>query len=201
MVRYVIGILSGAFITTFLVFLMNFLIENGEAALQEPRERLILDFVRVKEQEIVNREEVKPKKPPKPETPPPDVPPPPSDDFNPDAGAISVRAPSISANTSLTTIGAPGVADGEYLPIVRVPPQYPQRAAQRGLEGYVDVMFTVSEAGTVVDAVVTYSTSRLFERAALKSLERWKYKAKVVNGQPVATPGVEARVRFQMAEQ
>lgn len=200
MVRYVIGILSGAFITTFLLFLMNFLIENGEAALQDPRERLILDFVRVKEQEIVNREERKPEKPQKPETPPPDVPPPPSDDVNPDIGAISVRAPSINTSTQIAGPGALAVADGEYLPIVRVPPQYPQRAQQRGLEGYVDLMFTVNETGAVVDPVVTFSTSRLFERSALKAVLGWKYKPKVVDGKPVATPGVETRLTFELAK-
>ena len=49
MVRYIIGIVSGAFVTASLLFLMNFLIENGEQVVQDPRERLLLDFVRVKQ--------------------------------------------------------------------------------------------------------------------------------------------------------
>ncbi|MEL7024623.1 MAG: energy transducer TonB [Pseudomonadota bacterium] len=200
MARYIIGIVSGALITTFLLFLMNFLIESGETALSDPRDRLVLDFVRVPEQETVNRIERKPKKPPKPETPPPDVPPPPSDNVNPDVGAIGVRAPTISTSTNIAGPGALAVADGEYLPIVRVPPQYPQRAAQRGLEGYVDLMFTVNSAGAVENPVVTFSTSRLFERSAIKAVLGWKYKPKVVDGKPVATPGVETRLTFEMQQ-
>ncbi len=197
--RYIIGIVSGALVTTFLLFLMNFLIESGEAALSDPRERMVLDFVEVKQEEVVNRQERKPEPPKQPETPPPDVPPPPSSDVAPDVGAIGVAPPPI-ANTSGLGIGTPGVADGEYLPIVRVPPQYPQRAAQRGLEGYVIVEFTVNELGEVVDPVVTYSTSRLFERAAIKAVLGWRYKPKVVDGQPVSTPGVETQLTFELTK-
>ena len=52
------------------------------------------------------------------------------------------------------------VAEGDYLPIVRVAPVYPARALSRGLEGYVDMGFTVTTTGTVKDPVVLFSTSR-----------------------------------------
>ena len=126
------------------------------------------------------------------------MPPPPSDDVNADIGAISVRAPTISTTTQIAGPGALAVADGEYLPIVRVAPQYPTRALSRGLEGYVDLMFAVTEAGSVADPVVTYSTSKLFERAAIKAVLGFKYKPRVVDGQPVRTEGVETRIRFEL---
>ena len=198
MVRYAIAILSGALVTAGLLFLMTFLIETGESPLSKPRERQLLDFVRVKQEETVNREERKPEKPPKPETPPPDVPPPPTDDVNPDVGGISVRAPTISSGTDIAAPGELSYADGEYLPIVRVAPVYPNRALSRGLEGYVDLMFTVTEAGTVKDPVVTYSTSSLFERAATQAVLKFKYKPRVVDGKAVEVPGVETRIRFQL---
>ncbi|MEM7610095.1 MAG: TonB family protein [Pseudomonadota bacterium] len=198
MSRYIIGVITGAVVTTFLFFLMNLLIVTGEAALSDPRDRMVLDFVRVKQQETVNREERKPEKPQKPETPPPDVPPPPSDDVNPDVGAITVRAPSVNTNASIAGPGALSYADGDYLPIVRVAPAYPNRAAQRGLEGYVDLMFTVTTTGTVRDPQVTYSTSSLFNRAATQAVLKFKYKPRVVDGQPVEVPGVETRIRFQL---
>ncbi len=198
MVRYIIAIISGALVTSFLLFMMNFLIETGESPITDPRERQMLDFVRVKQQEVVNREERKPEKPQKPETPPPDVPPPPSDDVNPDVGSISVRAPSINTSTNIAGPGELSYADGEYLPIVRVAPVYPNRALSRGLEGYVDLMFTVNAAGAVQDPVVTYSTSSLFERAATSAVLKFKYKPRVVDGNPVAVPGVETRIRFEL---
>ena len=198
MIRFAIAIVSGAIVTAALLFLMTFLIESGESAVTKPRERQLLDFVRVKQEEVVNREERKPEKPPKPETPPPDVPPPPTDDINPDVGAVSVRAPTIDTSTSIAGPGELSYADGEYLPIVRVAPVYPNRALSRGLEGYVDLMFTVTEAGTVKDVVVTYSTSSLFERAATNAVLKFKYKPRVVDGNPVEVPGVETRITFQL---
>lgn len=196
--RYLIGIVSGAFVTVFLLFLMNLLIESGPGAETDPRKRQMLDFVRVKQQEVVNREETKPEKPQKPETPPPDAPPPPSDDVNPDVNAISVRAPSVSTDSTIAGPGSLSYADGDYLPIVRVAPVYPNRALSRGLEGYVDLMFTVTTTGTVVDPVVTYSTSSLFERAATNAVLKFKYKPRVVDGVPIASPGVETRIRFEL---
>ena len=35
------------------------------------------------------------------------------------------------------------LTDGDYLPLVAIAPQYPTRAAQRGIEGWVLVAFTV----------------------------------------------------------
>ncbi|MEM7764310.1 MAG: TonB family protein [Pseudomonadota bacterium] len=196
--RYLIGLVSGAVVTSFLLFLMNFLIESGEQVLQDPRDRQMLDFVRVPPQEVVNREERKPEKPQKPETPPPDVPPPPMDNVNPDVATIGVRAPTVSTGTDIAGPGSLSYSDGEYLPIVRVAPVYPNRALSRGLEGYVDMMFTVTTSGTVKDPTVTYSTSSLFNRAATNAVLKFKYKPRVVDGQPVEVPGVETRIRFEL---
>lgn len=198
MTRYVIAIISGAFVTAGLLALMTFLIETGEKALQDAPPAQILDFVRVKQEETVNRDEQKPEKPPKPETPPPDVPPPPVDNIDIDAGAIGVAAPNINTNTNIAGPGELSYSDGEYLPIVRVAPVYPNRALSRGLEGYVDLKFVVTEAGTVEDPVVTYSTSSLFERAAIRAVLKFKYKPRVVDGKPVRVPGVETRIRFAL---
>ncbi|MEO0580211.1 MAG: energy transducer TonB [Pseudomonadota bacterium] len=177
---------------------MQFLIASGESALVEVQDRYFLDFVRVKRQEITNVEEPKPEKPPKPEQPPPDIPPPSQDDINPNAQTVSISAPTISGAGDISGPGALSYSDGEYLPIVRVAPIYPNRALSRGLEGYVDLMFTVTTAGTVKDPVVTYSTSSLFESAAKKAVLKFKYKPRVVDGQPVDVPGVETRIRFEL---
>ena len=196
--RYLIGVISGALVTCFLLFLMNFLIENGTQVLQDPRERMMLDFVCVKQQEVVNREERKPEKPQKPETPPPDVPPPPMDNVDPNVATVGVRAPTVNTSSQIAGPGALSYSDGEYLPIVRVAPVYPNRALSRGLEGYVDMMFTVTTSGTVKDPTVTYSTSSLFNRAATNAVLKFKYKPRVVDGQPVEVPGVETRIRFEL---
>ncbi len=92
------------------------------------------------------------------------------------------------------------IAEGDYLPIVRVAPVYPARAQSRGLEGYVDMSFTVTSTGTVIDPIVVFSTSGLFERAASRAVLKFKYKPRVVDGIPVNVPGVKTRITFKMEE-
>ncbi len=196
--RFGIAILSGVAVTVSLLWLMQFLIATGKSPITDPKKQYFLDFVRVKQQEITNLEEPKPEKPPKPEQPPPDIPPPSRDDINPNAQTVSVGAPQISGAGDIAGPGALSYSDGEYLPIVRVAPIYPNSALSRGKEGYVDLMFTVTQAGTVRDPVVTFSTSSLFERAAKKAVLKFKYKPRVVDGSPVDVPGVETRIRFSL---
>ena len=83
---------------------------------------------------------------------------------------------------------------------MRVAPVYPARALSRGLEGYVDMQFTVTTTGTVKDPVVVFSTSSLFERAATRAVLKFKYKPRVVDGVPVEVPGVKTRITFQIEE-
>ena len=90
-------------------------------------------------------------------------------------------------------------SDGEYLPLVRMEPQYPRRAAERGIEGWVTVEFTVTEDGTVADPfVLEAEPENIFNRAALKAVLRFKYKPKVVNGVAQSVEGVRTRFTFQM---
>jgi protein TonB len=92
------------------------------------------------------------------------------------------------------------IAEGDYLPIVRVAPVYPARALSRGIEGYVDMSFTVTSTGTVRDPIVVFSTSSLFDRAATRAVLKFKYKPRVVDGVPVEVPGVKTRITFKIEE-
>jgi TonB family protein len=88
----------------------------------------------------------------------------------------------------------------EYLPIVKVAPVYPQRAAARGVEGYVIVQYTVNTDGSTEDIVVIESTSSLFDRAAVDSAAKYKYRPRIVNGAPVAVPGVTTKILFALED-
>jgi protein TonB len=92
------------------------------------------------------------------------------------------------------------IAEGDYLPIVRVAPVYPTRALTRELEGFVDMSFTVTATGTVKDPIVLQSTSSLFERAAIKAVLKFKYKPRVVDGVPVEVVGVKTRITFLLED-
>ena len=198
--RYVISIVVGSIVTVSLLFIMQLLIVTGKQALTDPRERHKLEFVRVKRNENLNVEDIVPEKPPKPPETPPETPPQDLDNINPDAPSINVAPPAVSADTQIGGPGGMNIAEGDYLPIVRVAPVYPARALSRGLEGFVDLSFTVTTTGTVKDPIVLQSTSSLFERAAVRAVLKFKYKPRVVDGIPVEVPGVKTRISFQLED-
>lgn len=198
--RYVFSIVVGCAITLSLIFVMHLLIEHAEDAISSERERHQLDFVRIKRNETLNTEELTPEKPPKPPEVPPEVPPQDMDSVDPNAPSIKIPAPEVSTNVDIGGPGGMNIAEGDYLPIVRVAPIYPARALSRGVEGYVDMGFTVTTAGTVKDPVVLFSTSSLFERAATRAVLKFKYKPRVVDGVPVDVANVKTRISFQIEE-
>jgi protein TonB len=91
-----------------------------------------------------------------------------------------------------------GLSDRDPLPLVRIEPQYPPQARQRGLEGWVQVSFTISTAGSVKDAVVVKSSNALFERNALQAVSKWKYQPQIRGGKPAETVGQQVVLRFRM---
>ncbi|NOX70069.1 MAG: energy transducer TonB [Gammaproteobacteria bacterium] len=198
--RYAFSIVAGCVVTLSLLFVMQILIASGKEALVKPRERAVLDFVRVRRNENVNTQDITPEKPPKPPQVPPEVPPQDLDNIDPNAPTINVPPPSVSQNIDIGGPGGMNIAEGDYLPIVRVAPIYPARAQSRGLEGYVDMSFTVTAAGSVIDPIVLFSTSGLFERAATRAVLKFKYKPRVVDGVPISVAGVKTRITFKMED-
>jgi protein TonB len=198
--RYAFSVVIGVLVTLSLLFVMQLLIASGKEALSKPRDRANLEFVRVKRNESVNTEDFTPEKPPKPPETPPETPPQDMDNMDPNAPSINVPPPTVSTDTNIGGPGGMNIAEGDYLPIVRVAPVYPARALSRGLEGYVDLSFTVTTAGTVINPIILFSTSSLFERAAERAVLKFKYKPRVVDGVPVDVPGVKTRITFQIED-
>lgn len=194
------AILLGAAITWGLLGIMQVLIATGKAALTDKESSYFVDFIRVKPEETLEQKQRKPKKPPAPEQPPPDMPQPQQDNIDPSADAISVAQVPVSAEMDIPSSFGLSASDGDYLPIVKVAPVYPRRALQRGMEGHVIVEFTVTRQGTVRDPFVVESTSSLFEKAALEAVLKFKYKPKVVDGDPVEVAGVQNKITFQLEE-
>jgi len=196
--RYAFSIVIGTVVTLSLLFVMHLLILYGEDAVQKERTRHNLDFVRVKRNESLNTEDFTPEKPPKPPETPPETPPQDMDNVDPNAPTINIAAPDVNMNSDIGGPSGMNIAEGDYLPIVRVAPVYPARALSRGLEGHVDLSFTVTLTGTVRDPIIMFSTSSLFERAATRAVLKFKYKPRVVDGIPVDVPGVKTRITFRI---
>ncbi len=91
--------------------------------------------------------------------------------------------------------------DGEYLPIIRVEPNYPKEAADADIEGYVIVEFTVTEyGGTDAIKVVEAVPASVFDQSAIRAVRRWKYKPRVLNGVAVAVPGVRTQLTYSLGK-
>lgn len=198
--RLTIAILLASIVTLGLFFLMQSLIQSGGSALTDAPKGSVLDFVRVKKDEAVQKKDRKPKKPPKPKEPPPDMAPPQMDAPNPDSATQGMDfGADVAADIALDGGLALDSGDGEFLPIVRVAAVYPRRALQRGIEGFVDVTFTVTKLGSVREPkVLQASPAGIFDQAALDATLKYKYKPRVVNGEPMEVSGVEVRVTFEI---
>ncbi|CAM4024241.1 energy transducer TonB [Pseudoalteromonas byunsanensis] len=89
----------------------------------------------------------------------------------------------------------------EATPIVRSEPKYPIDAARDGLEGWVQLSFSISTSGEVININVTDAKpKRTFDRAAIAALKRWKYRPKVENGQAVVQNNQSVVLEFKLAQ-
>lgn len=96
--------------------------------------------------------------------------------LSPTLNNLSMPAPSISIDTNPTVLS-------------QVPPRYPQRALRRRQEGRVVVEFVINEMGGVKPGtvvVVESSPPGVFDKAVLRAIQRWRFKTRVVDGQPVS---------------
>lgn len=200
MARLLIALVVSVVITLGLFYLMQSLIKSGGSALTDPPKGNVLDFVRVKQDETPEVKKRKPKKPPPPKEPPPDMPQPQPAAESPDTNGAAIDfGADVAADVDLGGGLALESGDGEYLPIVKVAPVYPRRALSRGIEGYVIVEFTVSKTGSVINPfVVEANPTDIFDRAALEAAVKFKYKPRVVNGEPTEVSGVQNRITFQI---
>ncbi|CAG1007368.1 Protein TonB [Myxococcaceae bacterium] len=92
-----------------------------------------------------------------------------------------------------------GGVDRDAVPQVRIQPDYPISARQKGIEGWVDVQFSVSPNGSVRNPVVVASEPKsIFDSAALQAVRGWKYSPKIKDGKPVERAGLRVRIRFDL---
>jgi len=200
--RLVIGIVIGLVVTLSLFWFMQYMIESADRTLDEADRGALVDFVRVERDETVQRKDRKPEKPPEPDQPPPQPPTPQLDNLDPSAEKIAVSSAPVETDIDMTGGFSLGVGEGDYLPIVKVAPIYPQRALSRGIEGHCTVQYTVTKQGTIRDPFVVENdcTSSLFHRASVQAALKFKYKPRVVDGQAIEVPGVQNRFRFEITQ-
>ena len=90
-------------------------------------------------------------------------------------------------------------SSGGYVPIFQVPPVYPRRALEREIEGCVMLQYTVTKSGSTRDPEVLWSQpSGIFDKQAMRSALKYKYKPQIRDGQAVEVPRVKTIVVFKI---
>ena len=201
LLRTLFVIPQAAIITLLLLVLMVSLIEFADKNLNEEK-RIKLPDIHMPEVELeIQRIIEKPEKPEVDETPPPEIPEQDFDEIDGNAAVGHIAPPGIKAKLDLNIGAGLQATDGEYLPIVKVAPQYPRRALNRGIEGYVILEYIVTKSGTVKDPVVIESKPKgTFDKAAIKSALRYKYKPRVIDGKAIEVHGVKTKITFELDE-
>lgn len=89
------------------------------------------------------------------------------------------------------------VVSANQLDLVKsVPPIYPRKAEQNGVEGWVELDFTVAGSGAVKDvAVHSASPPGVFDQAAVGAVLQWRYKP-VLRDAKAAEQRARIRIRF-----
>ena len=188
------AVLAAAFITFLLFYFMQYLISTDNTTFKEPSiTRLIDATMPVIEQEVLLKI-AKPEPVERIETPVPDSP---TLDLligNNFGNILVFEAP------TMPTSGDASIPLSRHMvPLVRATAPYPTRALQRGIEGFVELSFTVNEFGKVVDPVVLYAEPEgVFERSALNSISKWQYSPAMEDGVAVPVRDVRQRIVFEI---
>jgi protein TonB len=188
-------------VTAFGLFWVMQALIGASGELKEAGTRLSVEFVRLRKDKTP---EMKKREPPKRQKPEQQPPPPEMNlakNMNP-GDAVGDIIPIGDSGMELeeaTSLGAGASSDRGVVPLVQVMPDYPPRAQQQRIEGWVDIEFTISPVGTVQDARVIGSQPPIvFDRAALRAIRKWRYSPKIENGAPVSRRGQQARIRFEL---
>jgi TonB family protein len=118
----------------------------------------------------------------------------PIDRMHPTAGyaepvpAGSAALPGAGPDAAATPAGAVDsgprlVAAADLVRRVAMEPVYPQQALRRGIEGWVEVEFTVTATGTVDDVIINGAQPRgVFDKSVRDALEGWEFQPYTADG-------------------
>ena len=188
-------------VNAILIGLMALLITERGAP-DVPEETGAIQLATYEPPEPPKEEETKEPEPPKPQ---------PKLDFTPDLVQPQLTTiGDIGGGVSVNLSGLESSGGGEKFvfeafeldepprPIAKVPPVYPYKAREQGIEGIVQIKMLINTDGTIGDLIIMDARPRnLFEEAVLKTVPRWKFSPGKIEGKPV-TAWVVTTVRFEL---
>jgi len=208
MTRFFMALIGGAVVAIMLFVLMQRMIMTDEDGAPELDDGERIDFIRVeRDEQVRERDRQPPEEPEEPEEPPP----PPDMDIqqdDPPQQQMDFDMPQLDVPMGMDGgpfVGgrqdqAAGSGDGDVTPIVRVEPQWPREAQVQGISGWVQIEFTIREDGSVANPrVIDSEPRRMFDRNALRAIQRWRFRPRVVDGRPVERTATQV-IEFNLEE-
>lgn len=192
--RIALPSINAIFVTIGLLYAMFLLVNIVEPELAAAERFTPVEFVYVPEETNVRIKIVKPE-------PPKDI------EIAPEVVVDSpIIERDVNINTQWTTndvvareITLNSINDSQLVLAIGFPPEYPQSAVTKGIEGYAVVGFSVDTSGAVYDAYIIESEpGNTFDRSALKAIMKFRYKAGMVNGKPIKTKGQRYMFSYKM---
>ena len=110
----------------------------------------------------------------------------------------------VQAGIDLSNFGDDGNESGQdaeptLIAIQKSNPEYPERALQRGLEGYSVVEYAVDSNGYVIDPIIVDSSpGTVFNRTSLRAIQNYRFKPPTVNGEAVNLEGRQTKFVYQL---
>jgi protein TonB len=190
--KLILAFLCSIFVTGSIFAVMNGMVSSDGAENNNQGEQTVIDFIRLKQDSESRVKEREKKEPPKPKKPP--MPPQQTAQQNTPMKQIAMRMPNITPDLSLANksllgdaqVGM-GFGDGDVIPLVRMPAQYPNKAKRRNIEGFVKARLEVNVQGTVDSVEIIEAKPRgVFERSAIRALYKYKFKPQMIDGKPQA---------------
>ncbi|MCH9694810.1 MAG: TonB family protein [Gammaproteobacteria bacterium] len=195
--RYASAILTGTLVTMGLLFVMQALISMQPAVETEPRPRLTLGKMKIPEPLPPPQppEQIDPELLTKSPVPPTRLAP----EGHGSGVGVNIPPQTVPDNSYRPTLQQ--YTDGPLVALIRVAPTYPPAATTRELEGWVIVQFDVLANGLVGNVEVVESSHTVFERNAIKAAQRFKFKPRVVDGEPQVSRNIQNQFTFTLDEE
>lgn len=100
-----------------------------------------------------------------------------------DLGAVS---DDLLGDTGRSEVFTADAVDAKPKALARIEPEFPARARQRGMTGYVKLNLLINQAGEVEKTKVLEANPQgVFEESAVAAVQRWRFEAPRYNGAPV----------------
>lgn len=114
---------------------------------------------------------------------------------------VAVRQDDVETTITYKLSDAARLVDSDVRPVLRSPPRYPERCMASAKDSEkVLVEFDVTAEGAVENVRVIESTGNCFNKPAVESVMRWRYRPLIFDGVAVPRRGVQTVVTFELVD-